>query len=187
MSAPSEKMQGELTAASGGDRVRDEAELVRQVNLHKDTLWRLAYGYLRNRADAEDVVQNAFLKLYRSGESFADDECVKRWLVRVTINECTSLYRALRRRPENIDDYVATLAAPDEHRAELIREVMALPARYRDVVYLFYYEGYSTREITRMLGAPEATVRTRLARGRRRLRTVLEDERGETAGEGEVR
>ena len=156
----------------------DESEFVRQVNTNKGTVFRVAYGYLRNKADAEDVVQNAVFKLYRCEREFESDEHVKRWLIRVTVNECTSLYRALRRRPENIDDYLETLAMSSERHADLVRKVMRLPARYRNAVYLYYYEGYSTREVAELLRVPEATVRTRLARGRRRLKAILGEEGG---------
>ena len=171
----------------GEERVFDETLFARRVNSHKGMVYRLAYGYLRNMADAEDVVQNVFMKLYRamrSGDPMCEDEGhVRRWLVRVTVNECTSLCRALRRRPESIDDYVETIAAPDApdggEQADLARDlakkVLRLSARYRDVVYLYYYEGCSTREVAEALGVPEATVRTRLARARRRLKDILEE------------
>lgn len=156
--------------------MQNKAQFTRLVDTHRAGVFRLAYGYLRSRADAEDVVQDVFLRLLRREEPFADDEHAKRWLYRVTLNECASVYRALRRRPENIDDYVETLATPGPHHDELIRQVMALPTRYRTALILYYYEGYSTREVAGLLGVPEATVRTRLARGRRKLRTVLGDE-----------
>lgn len=166
-----------------GSDMRDEALFTREVNAYKGTMYRLAFGYLQNRADAEDVVQNVLLKLYCSERRFESEEHVKRWLIRVTVNECTSLYRVLRRRPESIDDYVETIAAPDApdggEQADLARglakKVLRLSARYRDVVYLYYYEGCSTREVAEALGVPEATVRTRLARARRRLKDILEE------------
>lgn len=148
---------------------------------YKGSVFRLAYGYLRNRADADDVVQEVFLKLHRYGDTLQGDEHVKRWLLRVTVNECTSVYRALRRRPEDIDDYVDTLAAPDSAEAadprdsQLVRRLLALPTRYRAPLYLYYFEGYSTHEVAGLLGVPDATVRTRLARGRARLRDVLDE------------
>lgn len=141
----------------------------------KGTVFRVAYGYLRNRPDAEDVTQEVLLKLYRSSREFEDLDHVKRWLIRVTVNECTSLYRALRRRPENIDDYLDTLVAPTPRHAELLHQVLALPTRYRTVLYLYYYEGYATREVAELIGVPESTVRTRLARGRHRLKDALEE------------
>lgn len=151
------------------------------MNRHRGSVFRLAYSYLRNRADADDVVQEVFLKLYRHGDAILDDEHAAYWLLRVTVNECTSLYRALRRRPEDIEDYIETLAAPD--RAEptdsqdsrLIRRLMGLPTRYRVPLYLYYFEGRSMHEVAELLGAPDATVRTRLARGRAKLRDVLEE------------
>lgn len=146
---------------------------------HMGTVFRVAYGYLRNHADADDVTQAVLLKLWRCDTEFADDEHVRRWLIRATVNECTSLYRTLRRRPENIDDYLETLRAPEsdgedgDRATELLRRVLELPARYSVPVYLYYYEGYDTRQAAELIGVPEATLRTRLARARRKLKDVL--------------
>lgn len=144
--------------------------------MYKGSVFRLALGYLRNKADADDVVQEVFLKLYRYDGAFESDDHARNWLLRVTVNECTALWRLLRRRPENIDDYLETLSVPVPQDAELIRQVMALPKRYRTVLYLRYFEGYSTGDIAGLLGVPSATVRTRLARGRARLKDVLTEE-----------
>jgi len=161
--------------------VLDNDSFTQLMSLHKGTVFRLAYSHLRNRADAEDVVQDVFVKLYRHAGDFESDEHLRRWLIRVTVNECTSLWRALRRRSEDIEEYVATLPAPSQDPApdtprprNLLREVLKLPERYRVPVYLYYYEGYSSREVAALLGLPEATVRTRLARGRAKLKAVLE-------------
>ena len=158
--------------------VRGKDEFDRYVKVYKDTVFRVAYGYLRNHADADDVTQCVFVKLLRSRRSFESDEHARRWLIRVTVNECTTLYRTFRRRPENIDDYLDTLAAPDEEASDLLGQVMALPARSRVVLYLHYYEGYSTEEVAGMLGVPSSTVRTRLARGRKKLKDVLRGDEG---------
>lgn len=163
----------------GGERVQDRVWFSEVARRHMGTVFRVAYGYLRNHADADDVTQAVLLKLWRCDAEFADGEHVRRWLIRATVNECTSLYRTWRRRPENIDDYLETLQAPEaggdgrEEAAELLREVMALPARYSVPVYLYYYEGYDTRQAAELLGIPEATLRTRLTRARRKLRDVL--------------
>ena len=161
----------------------DDASFTQLMDLHAGTVFRLAYSYLRNRADADDVVQDVFVKLYRHAGDFESPEHVRRWIIRVAVNECTSLWRTLRRHPENIDDYVDSLVSPQEEPAEkdgrdLLRAVLSLPVRYRVPIYLYYYEGYATREIAGFLGLPEATVRTRLARGRGKLKAHL-DERGE--------
>jgi len=142
------------------------------VERHRDTVFRVAFNYLRSAADADDVCQDTFVALYRSGREFEDDEHLKAWLVRVAINQCKSMFRMPWRRVEDIDGYAERIAAPLDGHA-LLREVMALPEKYRIPVYLFYYEGYRTDEIARMLGVPGATVRTRLARARKRLASVL--------------
>lgn len=104
--------------------MQDRLWFAGQAKRHMDTVFRVAYNYLRNCADADDVTQTVLFKLFRSDVEFNDEAHVKRWLIRATINECTSLYRALRRRPENIDDYLETLAAPEcdcTHDIELLR------------------------------------------------------------------
>lgn len=154
------------------------------AKIHMATVYRVAFGYLRNRADADDVTQAVLLKLWRSDASFNDDEHVKRWLIRATVHECTSLYRTLCRRPENIDDYVESLVAPDAAETaanvELLRKVLHLPAKYAAPLYLYYYEGYSTAGVAELLGVGENTLRTRMARARRKLKDVL------TKGEGQA-
>ena len=142
------------------------------VERYRDTVFRVAFNYLRSSADADDVCQDTFVALYRSGRAFEDDEHLKAWLIRVTINRCKSMFRMPWRRVENIDDYADRLEMPRQG-CELLRAVMALPEKYRVPVYLFYYEGYRTDEIAQMLDVPGATVRTRLARARKRLATVL--------------
>ncbi len=168
--------------SEGGERVQDRVWFSGVARRHMDTVFRVAYGYLRNHADADDVAQTVLLKLWRCDTKFADEAHLKRWLIRATVNECTTLYRTLRRRPENIDDYLETLVAPAREagsdEADLLREVMALPARYAMPLYLYYYEGYDTHEVAELLGVAEATARTRLARGRAKLKEIL------TQGEG---
>lgn len=154
----------------------DQETFTQLVKAHKGSVFRLAYGYLRSQADADDVAQTVFLKLYHRAEGFEDDDHLRRWLMRVTLNECASLYRALRRRPEPIDDYVETLALPTPRHADLFRRLMALPTRYRMVLQLYYCEGYTAAEVGGLLGIPRSTVYTRLARGRQRLRDILEEE-----------
>jgi RNA polymerase sigma-70 factor (ECF subfamily) len=159
--------------------VQDEPTFTRWVERYKDGVFRIAYEYLRNRADAEDVVQTTFIKLYQSSVPFADEAHVRRWLMRVAVNECTSLWRAFKRRPEDIDDYLDELVAADEDGTgdrEVLQKVLRLPHRYGGPLYLHYYEGYTYGEIADMLQVSESTVRTRLARGRRKLKSVLQEE-----------
>ena len=138
-----------------------------------DTIFRVAFSYLKSRADADDVTQNVLLKLYRYEGDFQSEAHLKNWLIRVTINECKSAVRSLWRRTEDLDDYVNSLAMPTQDHSDLLEAVMALPKKYRVAIYLYYYEGYSTAEMAELLSLPEATVRTHLARARAKLKTIL--------------
>ena len=138
-----------------------------------DTVFRVAFSYMKSRADADDITQNVLLKLYRYDGAFENDAHIKHWLIRVTINECKSALRSLWRKTENLEDYVNSLVMPTQGHSDLLEAVLALPKKYRVVIYLYYYEGYSTGEMAELLSLPEATVRTHLARARAKLKTIL--------------
>ncbi len=140
---------------------------------YMDTVFRVAFSYMKSRADADDITQNVLLKLYRYEGDFDSESHLKHWLIRVTINECKSACRSLWRRTENIEDYVNSLTMPTPEHSELLEAVMKLPPKYRVAIYLYYYEGYATAEIAELLSVPEATVRTHLARGRAKLKMML--------------
>ena len=146
------------------------------VRDHKDTVFRVAFSCMKNSDDAEDITQTVFLKLFECRNEFESFEHLRNWLIRVTVNQCRTVFRAPWRRTENIEDYAQRLAMPSPEHTELLQAVMELPEKYRVIIYLFYYEGYSTEEIAGLLGEPAATVRTRLARGRKRLRMILTEE-----------
>lgn len=142
---------------------------------YMDMVFRLAFNYTKNRADADDVTQNVLLKLYHYKGTFESEDHVKYWLIRVTINECKNLLRFPWQKHEPIEDYAAVLQMPEKEHLVMLSAVMQLPVRYRVVIYLYYYEGYASAEIAGFLKVPDATVRTRLARGREQLKKVLEE------------
>lgn len=151
-------------------------EFAYAVSDHKDTVFRVAFNYMKNRDDADDITQTVFLKLFKSDITYENANHLRNWLIRVTINECKSVFRTPWRKMENIDDYVEHLAMPSAKHSELFSAVMAMPEKYRTIIYLYYYEEYSTDEIAGLLGIPAATVRTRLARGRKNLKNILVEE-----------
>ncbi len=146
------------------------------VRDYKDTVFRVAFGYMKNQDDADDIAQNVFLKLFKSDTAFETPEHLRSWLIRVAVNECKSVFRMPWRKMENIEDYAEQLAMPTPKHTELLSTVMGMPEKYRVIIYLFYYEEYSTEEIAGLLGVPPATVRTRLARGRKRLKNILTED-----------
>ncbi len=136
---------------------------------YRDDVYRLAVNYTHNPQEAEDVCQTVFLKLLEQGSLTPGKE--KAWLMQVTANECRSLLRsAWWKRTVALDERIP---APAYETDDTIRAVMALPPKYRVVIYLRYYEEYTTAEIAELLRIPVSTVTTRLARGREQLKKRL--------------
>lgn len=152
-----------------------EAELEAAVAQYGDTVFRLAYSYLKNRADAEDVMQETLLKLY-GHPPFDGEDHERYWVIRVAVNECKKFLRSpWRRRVDPLEELPETAVFDAPAQSELFREVMALPPKYRAAIYLHYYEGYAVREIAAMLGTHPSTVRTWLLRARGQLKTTLKE------------
>lgn len=146
------------------------------VEQYGDMVFRLAYSYLKNRADAEDVMQETLLKLYVEPKDFESAEHEKRWLLHVAANECKKLLRSpWRRRTDPLDEAAEAAAFDRPAQSELFRQVMALPPKYRAAVYLYYYEGYSVKETGELLGAKASTVQTWLMRARGQLKNKLKE------------
>ena len=148
----------------------------RLVHLYKDTIFRLAYSYTKNHFDADDVTRNVLLQLYKTDKVFQSETHLKNWLVRVTVNYCKNLFRAPWRKHENLEDYANTLAFEEDESRDLFCLVMGLNKKYRVTLMLHYYDGYSIREIARIIDVPEKTVSTRLARGRKILKELITEE-----------
>ena len=146
------------------------------VTKHANTVFNIAYNYCKNKYDAEDVVQNTFLKLLQRKDGFTDEEHIKRWLIRVVINEsknmCTSFWhKRIISWDESVSD--AEFSFEDEKTSTLYDAVMNLNSKYRIVVQLYYYEGYSIKEISQILHIKETTIQTRLMRARAQLKNKL--------------
>jgi RNA polymerase sigma factor (sigma-70 family) len=139
---------------------------------YADTVWRLCLVYMRNKADAEDVFQNVFIKLYQQWPTFNGEAHVKAWLITVTTNECKNQLKSFWRK--NVIA-IAQVVSPIEHdnNKEVVKVVMQLPTKYRDVLYLHYFEGYKANELVTILESNESTIKTRLKRGRELLKKVL--------------
>lgn len=146
------------------------------VELYGDMVFRLAYSYLKNRADAEDVMQESLLKLYTEPRDFESADHEKHWLLRVAANECKKLLRSpWRRRTGPLDEVEEAGAFDQPAQTELFRQVMSLPPKYQAAVYLYYYEGYSVKETAALLEAKASTVQTWLMRARGQLETKLKE------------
>lgn len=140
---------------------------------HVDMLYRVAYSFMKNGADAEDMVQETFLRLMRSGTVFESAQHEKAWLIVTVSNLCKSALRSPWRRREDFDALSEQPTMEDTAPDETLQAVLALPDDYKLPVYLYYYEGYPTADIARMLKVAPATVRSRLNRARKKLKLTL--------------
>lgn len=150
------------------------------INRYQDTVYRVALHCLGRPQDAEDAMQDVFLRLYIRKESFESEEHLRRWLIRITINVCRDMLKnPWRRRRVSLDRVPEPIFEQPEQK-ELYQEVLNLPEKYRVVLVLFYYEEFSTKEIAEILGLGQSAVTTRLSRARsllkQRLKGVWEDE-----------
>lgn len=151
---------------------REEYERI--VALYADVVYRVALSYAKTKEDAEDVLQNVFLKLLTKRVNFEDEEHIRKWLIRVAVNECNSLWSSFwRKNVEYIDRMEEEITFQNADYLDLYDAIKVLPAKLRIVIHLFYYEGYRTKEIADLLHIREATVRSRLTRARKLLKSQL--------------
>ena len=143
------------------------------IELYANKIFRIAYSRLNNKSDAEDIVQEVFMKYIAHRGQFQTEEYRKAWLIRVTINCTNSLLRSawFRKTTELKDDLVADMEEP----SELYTYVLKLPEKYRTIIHLFYYEELSLKEISSLLGISQALVKTRLHRSRKALKEICPD------------
>ena len=154
----------------------DRAEAERLVNAYSDLILRLSYTYLKSTEDAKDICQTVFLKLLEKPREFDSPEHERAWIIRAAINQCKDQLKSRWRRTTVDLEAARAVPAPEAEEGSLLAAVELLPPKYRAVIYLYYYEGYSAREIAGLLGETPAAVATQLSRGREKLRTHLEQE-----------
>ncbi|MCL2816765.1 MAG: sigma-70 family RNA polymerase sigma factor [Clostridiales bacterium] len=144
----------------------------RTVSKYSDMIVRIAFAYVKNRADAEDIMQDVFMSLIKQ-PPFNGEEHLKAWIIRAAVNRAKDYYRSNKKRN------TVPLEAAANHLTELQESVFddffELPEKDRHVVYLFYYEGYTAKEIGAILGKKEKAVLMRLSRAREKLKKVLEE------------
>lgn len=153
-----------------------DTDFERKYYNYKTMVYRIAYAYMRNVHDTEDIVQKAFLKLYDRRKAFQNNEEEKRWLVRVTINLCKDEKKNFWNKNRRYMDEIEELCySPTEETEEVLTELGRLPDKYRDCIHLFYIEEYSIEEIAKILRISKSAVKMRLQRGREKLRLEMED------------
>lgn len=154
--------------------MRSEQETNRAISLYSNMIRRICFYHLKDGADTEDVFQNVFLKYLLYNGDFRDAEHEKAWFIRVSINACKDHLKSLFRHSAVSLEVLAEEAADMEpNHKEVLEAVLSLPAKYKDSIYLHYYEGYSAAEIASILKSRENTVYSLLSRGRSMLKETL--------------
>ena len=154
--------------------MRGEQEVNRALERYSDTVRRLCMVHLKNYEDSEDIFQTVFLKYVLSSVSFESEEHEKAWFIRVTINACKDLLKNFfRSHTVSLDEIIEQPALMPPENREVMEAVLSLPSKYRDVIYLHYYEEYTAPQISQILGKNVNTVYTLLNRSRQLLREKL--------------
>ena len=142
---------------------------------HFSMVYRLCYSYLGSAADAEDAAQSVFVKLVNHPRSFENDDHERAWLLACSANHCKDVLKsAPRTRVFALPSYESSRLGAHDGVDETLEAMSHLPMRFKECLYLYYYEGYKTAEIAQMLGIPSSTVRNRLRDARQMLKDLLE-------------
>lgn len=144
---------------------------------HWKYVYRLCYTYMKNAEDAEDCTEDVFVKVLNGEFTFTDETHERKWLAVTAANYCKDKLKSARHTKTDYLDDVPEPAAEDADntdKSEVMAAVTTLPEKYKEIVWLYYYDGYQTDEIAKMLHAPPSTIRNRLADARKRLKDILE-------------
>lgn len=159
---------------------RTDKEIIAIYDRHVDTVYRVCYSYMKNKPETEDMVQETFLRLITSGKVFENERHEKAWLIVTASNLCKDSLKKAWRKEESIEDNSSLSNVSTGEHSDVLEAILQLPRDYKVVVYMYYYEGYSTAEIASYLKKPHATVRSHLSRARKLLKTMLGGESDET-------
>lgn len=143
---------------------------------HADMVYRLCFSFMKNKWDTEDAVQTTFLKLTARGKGFENERHEKAWLIVTAGNTCRNLLKNSSRRLADIASLPLESAEGPPQIDDTLQAILALPDRYKTALYLYYYEGYPTKEIARILRRPASTIRNHLKEARALLKDILTEE-----------
>lgn len=157
--------------------MKDEEDLIRVIDLYSDTIRRVCFLYLKQKSDIEDIFQNVFMKYMKNKTVFESLEHEKAWFIRVTINECKNFLKGwFFRNVDLTEDFQMFSIESHNKEYDVLKAVTNLKEKYRDVIYLYYYEGYSMKDIADILGKKENTIYTWHLRAKEILKKELGDD-----------
>ena len=154
-----------------------DEQYLRIFNLYKNDIYRLAYSYTKNTAESDDIVQNVFVKLYKKQKILNNSDIeIKKWLIKVTINDCKTLFlSSWRKKIVFLSEKEENLVTSKDNDNNLLDEINKLSKNERLAIFLYYYENYSCKEIADILKISESGVQSRLMRARNILKETLKE------------
>lgn len=156
-----------------------KTDFERVYDRYADMLYRLAFSHLQSREDAEDVIQEVFVKYLGATSAFKDAEHEQAWFIRVTVNACYDFLRKKKYRLHvSLDEIEETVAKEEDALSDVSQMLSGIPPKYKTVMLLYYFEGYSVEEISQILKLSKSAVKMRLSRGRELLKEQMEKEDG---------
>ena len=158
----------------GGQEMYIENDTASKIDMYTEVLYRIAFTYLGNRSDAEDIVQETFLKYCKKKPKFDSDEHEKAWLIRVTINLCKDYLKSFWHK--NTTELTEDVIVPHEENMQIWESVKRLAPKYRIVIELYYREGYSIKEIASILKKNPSTIGNQLSRAKKQLEKMLKED-----------
>jgi len=162
--------------ARGEEKEKYSQNIKEIYERHVNMIYQVSFSYMKNKADTEDIVEDVFVNLLKTKITFQSMEHEKAWLLRTAINLCKNSLKHWRRKNVDIDDYQSLQSETPLVISETFRAVMELPDKYKEVIYLHYYEGYTSAEIAQILKKNQSTIRNHLQEARKILKEVLENE-----------
>ncbi|HCD69778.1 MAG TPA: hypothetical protein DEQ68_04045 [Ruminococcaceae bacterium] len=151
-----------------------DAEFEAFYERHWKYVYKLCFTYMKSASDAEDCAEDVFVKVLTGEITFDDEVHERKWLTVAAINLCKDRLKGWKRKAVMPIDDEPELAAPEqEDRGDVLEAVQSLPVKYKDVIWLYYYEGYQTDEIAEILGRPPSTIRNQMRNARKLLKDKL--------------
>lgn len=156
--------------------MNSQEEFETKYDLYGDMLYKIAFLYLGNAQDAEDALQDVFIKLLYNAPAFNNKSHEKAWLIRTTQNKCKDMLKASSNKNISIDDLeLSSVADDNDTKIDVVKQIVSLPTKYKSAIILFYYYDYSVQDIANILKISNSAVKMRLKRGREILKIELED------------
>lgn len=150
-----------------------EQDILAIYDRQVDTVYRVCYGFMKNKGEAEDMTQETFLKLMTCGQEFENERHERAWLIVTASNLCKDSLKKWWRKNADIEDYRDISQEEKEMDNYVLDAILQLPEDYKAAVYMYYYEGYTTAEIANHVSCTESNIRSRLSRARKMLKSML--------------